>query len=165
MKLYELTAEMKDFERYCEENPDLDEQTKRDTLDSMNLSIEKKIIGVLKAMENLELPVPGIDKTIKRLQKNKRVIEGKVKWYNRYVKENMEAGKVSMIEEKGIIKVRLQDSLDSLEITCEIDQLPKKYWKTETVFVAQTDLIKAALKAGKKIEGCKLKKGKHIRLY
>ena len=71
---------------------DIDEQTKRDTLDSIGLSIEKKIIGVLKAMENLELPVPGIEKTIKRLQKNKHVIDGKVKWYKVYVKENMEAG-------------------------------------------------------------------------
>lgn len=162
--LYELTIEMIQFEKFCDDNPELDEETKKDTLDSVKLPFDKKVIGVAYAMKNIETPIAAIDEEIKRLQAKKSAIKNKAEWLKGYLKDSMEAAKVELIE-SDLIKIRLQNSAPKLEITCEVDELPKGYWTTKTEFVAETALIKNDLKKGQTIEGCHLKPGKHIRVY
>ena len=162
--LYDLTVEMIQFEKFCKDNPDLDEETKKDTLDSVKLPFDKKVIGVAYAMKNVETPIAAIDAEIKRLQEKKSAIKNKAAWLKGYLKESMEATKTDLIE-SDLIKIRLQNSAPKLEITCEVDELPKGYWTTKTEFVAETTLIKNDLKAGREVKGCYLKPGKHIRIY
>lgn len=164
MKLKELTVEMLDFQRYIEDNHDIDEQTKTDTLNAIALNFEKKALNVAYMVKNIETPISAIDNEIKRLQAHKNAVKSKVDWLKGYLKENMEAAKIDVIE-NDLIKIRLQNSAPSLEITCEVDKLPEVWRKTKIEIVAEKALIKKALSDGVKIEGCKLNPSKHIRIY
>lgn len=164
MKLKELTTEMIQFEKFCEENPELDEQTKTDTLDSIKLPFNKKALGVACVMKNIGVPIAAIDKEIERLQAHKKAITGKVSWLKSYLRDNMIAAKIEVIEDD-LIKIRLQKGRAKLEIVCEVDQLPKKYRKTKMAIVAETELIKTVLESGKKIPGCKLTKTPFVKFY
>lgn len=182
--LYELTIEMIQFEKFCEDNPELDEQSKKDTLDSIKLPFDKKVIGVAYAMKNVETPVAAIDAEIKRLQAKKSAITNKVTWFKDYLKESMFAAKTDVVE-NDLIKVRLQNSPSSLDEIVDIDNLPEKF-KRHIIEVedfknlpekfirnhisldADKKAIIAELKAERPVVGCKLKDGinsKHIRTY
>lgn len=163
-KLYELTKEMVEFEEYCEDNEDIDPQTKLDTLNSIALNFDKKATGVALMVKNISTPIKTIDAEIKRLQAHKRAIESDISFFKDYLKGNMVAVKKDVIE-NDIIKIRLQEGPAKLEITCEVDQLPKKYFRTKIDIVVETELIKTVLKAGKKIPGCKLTKDKFVKFY
>ena len=184
MKLYELTMELMQFEKFCEDNPEIDPEVKKDTLDSIKLPFEKKVTGVAFAMKNAEAPIAAIDVEIKRLEKRKSSIKADVDWYKNYLKENMFAAKVDVVE-NDLIKVRLQKSTPSLDKIVDIDNLPEKF-KCYTIEVEdfknlpekfirhfislEPDKkgILAELKAEKKVVGCKIKDGiesKHIRTY
>lgn len=183
-KLYELTTELIQFEKFCEENPELDEETKKDTLDSIKLPFDKKVIGVAYAMKNVEAPIAAIDVEIKRLEKHKKSIKGKVDWFKNYIKESMFAVKVDVVE-NDLIKVRLQNSTPSLDTIVDIDNLPdnfkrytievedfknlpEKFIRTFISLEPDKKGIIVELKADRKVVGCKLKKGmdsKHIRIY
>ncbi len=164
MKLKELTIDMLQFEKFCEDNPELDEQTKTDTLDSIKLPFNKKALGVACVIKNIKTPVAAIDVEIKRLQAHKNAIESKADWLKSYLRDNMIAAKIEVIEDD-LVKIRLQEGRAKLEITCEVDQLPKKYRKTKMAIVAETELIKTVLESGTKIPGCKLKKTPFIKFY
>lgn len=182
--LYELTIEMIQFEQFCEDNPELDEEAKKDTLDSIKLPFDKKVIGVTYAMKNVEIPIPAIDAEIKRLQDRKASIKGKVDWFKSYLREAMFAAKTDVVE-SDLIKVRLQNSTPGLDDIVDIDNLPEKFKryiievedfknlpeKFIRHFVSlepDKKAIVTELKAGNKVVGCKLKDGiksKHIRTY
>ena len=182
--LYELTIEMIQFEKFCEDNPELDEETKKDTLDSIKLPFDKKVIGVAYAMKNVEMPIAAIDAEIKRLQEKKSAIKNKIDWFKNYLKESMFAAKSDVVE-NDLIKVRLQKSTPSLDEIVDIDNLPEKFKRhiievedfknlpekfirRNISFEADKKGIIAELKAERPVIGCKLKDGiksKHIRIY
>ncbi len=182
--LYELTIEIIQFEKFCEDNPELDEETKKDTLDSIKLPFDKKIIGVAYAMKNVETPIAAIDIEIKRLQDAKSAINKRVDWFKSYLRESMFAAKTDVVE-NDLIKVRLQNSNPSIDEIVDIDNLPEQF-KRHVIEVedfknlperfirkhisleADKKAILIELKAERPVVGCKLKKGiksKHIRTY
>lgn len=182
--LYDLTIEIIQFEKFCEDNPEIDEETKKDTLDSIKLPFDKKVIGVAYAMKNVETPIAAIDAEIKRLQDKKSTVKKKIDWFKNYLKEAMFAAKTDVVE-NDLIKVRLQNSTPGLDEIVDIDnlpeqfkryiievedfkKLPQKFIRNFISLEPDKKAILIELKADRKVVGCKLKKGiksKHIRTY
>ncbi len=164
-KLYELSAEMADFERFCEENPDIEKQVILDTLSAIKLNFEQKAMNVYYMIANISVPLADIDKELERLKKKRANIEKSVEfWKNGYLKFNMEKAKIDVIENKVGKKIRLQDST-TLDVF-DAKKLPIKYVEiVPSTLKPENKLIKDDLKAGKKVPGAKLVKDKYIKFY
>ena len=88
--LYELTGEMLTLMEMASD-PDVDEQTLADTMESVNYEIEDKADGYAKIIQALKAQEEGLKGEIERLQNRKRVIGNNIDRMKRNLEESMRA--------------------------------------------------------------------------
>ena len=157
IKLYELSWSYRQLaERLAD--MDLDATTVADTIEASGLSddIAQKATGVEMIARSFEMHVPAIDGEIARLQTLRSSRVKKAQGLRDYLVFNMQAAGISKIESP-LFNIRLQDNPPSVDIY-ELGLVPSEYMKTPTAPPPAPDktAIKAAIKAGAEIPGCKL---------
>ena len=157
MKLYELAGSYRQLaERLAD--MDLDATTVADTIEASGLSddIAQKATGVEMIARSFEMHVPAIDGEIARLQTLRSSRVKKAQGLRDYLVFNMQAAGISKIESP-LFNIRLQDNPPSVDIY-ELGLVPSEYMKTHIAPPPAPDktAIKAAIKAGIDIPGCKL---------
>lgn len=158
MKLYELTE---NYQQVLEIAEQLDAETLKDTLDSINDEIEMKVESTAFVIKTLDSNITTIDTEIKRLSAMKSAQTNNVKNLKLYIQESME--KVGLDKVKGkMIKVAIQNNPPSLKLENET-LVPKEYFVIQEPKLDKKRLMKD-VKEGLEIEGVELQQTRSIRI-
>ena len=155
--LYELTGifkQINDMER-------LDEETKADTLDSIDWTdqFEEKVENTAKVIKNKEASKKLIKEEIDRLTARYKSLDNDVVWLKRSMQK---AFKITGHEKVKGLLFTVYMAKNQPSVIVDEDLLPKKYF----VIAKKPDknAIKELLNAGKKIKGATLQESRSLRI-
>ena len=156
MNLYELSSNYRAIQEM-----DLDEETLRDTLDSIIGEAEPKAENIVKWIRNLKGENTAIKEEETRL-KNKRITnENKIKALSLYLEDFLKTSGLTRIKTE-LFTISLQNNPSSVEVY-DATLIPPKYL-IEQLPVVDKQIIKELLKQGKEIPGATLKQTKGLRI-
>lgn len=158
MKLYELTE---NYNQVLELAEQLDAETLRDTLDSIDETIEIKIENTAKVVRSLEGNVDAIDNEIKRLTDKKSTLNNNIKGIKSYMQESME--QVGKEKVKGhLFNIGIQNNPQSVNVVDE-KKIKMDYFVEQPSKLDKKRLL-ADLKEGKEVEGAELQQTRSLRI-
>lgn len=142
---------------------DLDAQTVLDTLEASEVqtALEEKVQGYEMVARSFEAPIPAIDAEIKRLQALKKASQNRADVLRKRVHDAMVELQIEKIK-CPLFEVRRQKNPVAVEIY-NAELVPFEYWKTPEPEINKAEL-KAALQAGKEIEGARLTQSEGLRI-
>lgn len=159
MNLYDLTGGYLDVYEQIANGED--SQVYKDTLDSINDSIEDKADQYAKIIKMLEADNEAITKEIKRLQARKKSNTNGI--------ENMKANLKFSMEQTGKLAFRtptnsfgIQNNPPKVEITDE-QRIPKKYF-IEQAPQLNKQILKQDMQDGQEIDGVQFVQTKSLRI-
>lgn len=157
--LYDLAGQYRQLaERLA--NLDLDAETVADTIEASGLTdeISTKAQGVLMVAKTTEQYVPAIEAEIARLQALKKRHERIAAGLRDYLKLNMETAQIQRIE-CPLFDISIRINPASVEVFDEA-QVPKELLRV--AYSVDKTAIKAELKAGREVAGCRLVNGTRL---
>lgn len=157
MNLFELTS---NYQRVLEVAEQLDSETLKDTLDSINEAIDVKVENTAYVIKTLEANVSVIDVEIKRLQSMKSAQSNNVKNLKLYIQQAMEQTGLDKVEGK-LIKVAIQNNPPSVNI---LDESKLAGYLVEQPAKLDKKSILKALKGGIPMQGAELQQTRSIRI-
>lgn len=158
MKLYELTE---NYNQVLELAEQLDAETLKDTLDSIDEAIEIKVENTAKVVRSLEGNVDAIDNEIKRLTAKKSTLNNNIKGIKSYMQESME--QVGKEKIKGqLFNIGIQNNPQSVNVVDE-KKINLDYF-IEQPSKLDKKLLLADLKEGKEVEGAELQQTRSLRI-
>ena len=157
MRLYELTSS---YVQLLEMAEQFDEETLRDTLESINEAIEDKVENTAYVIKSLEANVKIIDEEVKRLQAMKSTQQRNIKSLKEYIQESMEKVGLGKIE-GSLIKVSIQNNPPSIRLDDDF-KIGKYLVSVEPKFDKKA--ILSDLKQGLDVPGAEMVQGKSIRI-
>ena len=151
--LYELTGQFLDIY-----NLDLDDETKQDTLDSIdwNEDYENKVEGYIKVIKNLDADIEARKNEIDRLKKLNDADKAKKDRMKSTLEESMELTGYDRVDTT-LFKVSFRRS-KAVEVDMVL--LPDEYKKVE--YKADKTALKRLLTDGKEIAGATLVENKNL---
>lgn len=158
MKLYELTSS---YQQVLEIAEQLDAETLKDTLDSINDAVEQKVENTAFVVKQLEANISVIDEEIKRLQAMKGTQTNNVKSLKLYLQESMEKVGLDKVQGK-LIKIAIQNNPHSVEVLDE-NVIPKNYFVEQNPKLDKKAIL-ADLKSGAQVEGVEIKQTRSLRI-
>ncbi|WP_373717850.1 siphovirus Gp157 family protein [Jeotgalibaca porci] len=158
MKLYELTSS---YQQVLEIAEQLDSETLKDTLDSINDAVEQKVENTAFVVKQLEANVSVIDEEIKRLQAMKGTQTNNIKSLKLYLQESMEKVGLDKVQGK-LIKIAIQNNPQSVEVLNE-NVIPKNYFVEQKPKLDKKSIL-ADLKSGAQVEGVEIKQTRSLRI-
>ena len=158
MKLFELTQS---YQQVLEIAEQLDAETLKDTLDSINDAVEQKVENTAFVVKQLEANISVIDKEIKRLQAMKGTQTNNIKSLKLYLQESMEKVGLDKVQGK-LIKIAIQNNPQSVEVLNE-NVIPKNYFVEQKPKLDKKALL-TDLKGGAQVEGVEIKQSRSLRI-
>ena len=158
MKLFELTQS---YQQVLEIAEQLDAETLKDTLDSINDAVEQKVENTAFVVKQLEANVSVIDEEIKRLQAMKGTQTNNIKSLKLYLQESMEKVGLDKVQGK-LIKIAIQNNPQSVEVLNE-NVIPKNYFVEQKPKLDKKALL-TDLKGGVQVEGVEIKQSRSLRI-
>lgn len=153
--LYELAA---DFRETADRLADmeLDEQTLRDTLESIAYPVEQKAVQVAAFVRNLEATAEQIKQAEKQMADRRKAMESRAANVRQYLMDNMRACGFTKIEHP-MFKIAIRQNPESVVIEDE-RQIPVDYMRQPETPPPVPDkaLMKQAMQDGHEIPGAKL---------
>lgn len=157
--LYELTEEFLNLLSMAED-PDVDPQAFKDTLEGLEYEVELKADGYAKIIRQVEGNIATVDAEIKRLQGFKKLLEGNVDTMKGNLENTMKVtGKTKF--KTDLFSFRIQKNPVSVKIDNE-DDIPPEYLKI-TTSVNKT-AIKEAIESGEDIPYAHLEQSESLRI-
>lgn len=151
MNLFELNEKY----RKLEQRDDLDPETLKDTLDSINDSREVKLDNIANWIENNQADIDFLDKKIKQLQADKKSLVNRTKSLMEYMTTAIDdSGLKELKTENHILKPRNYRA--SVYISNEKD-IPSEFMKFKAVETIDKKAIYELLKNGETVRGAELK--------
>ena len=141
MNLYKLTQ---NYQNVLEIAEQLDAETLKDTLDSIDEAINDKVENTAYVVKQLDANVAAIDTEIKRLQAMKSAQSNNAKNLKLYIQESMEKVGLDKVQGK-LIKVAIQNNPASVVVTDE--KKLAKYFVEQPPQLNKT-ILKEDLKSG-----------------
>ena len=157
MNLYELSQNY-----LAVQDMDLEPETLKDTLDSIEEAIEVKAENIAKWIRNLEADKKAFEEEEKRFKEKKQAADNRIKSLKLYLEDNMRlTGKTKF--KAGFFSFAIQNNPPSVEVFDEA-LIPKQFLIEQPVKIDRAG-IKELLKAGEEVPGAELKhsSGLHIR--
>lgn len=158
MNLFELTQ---NYQNVLEIAEQLDAETLKDTLDSINEAIDVKVENTAYVIKTLEANVDAYASEIKRMQAAKSAMENNIKNLKLYIQESMEKVGLDRVEGK-LIKVAIQNNKQSVNVLDE-KKIPLDYFTEQEPKLDKATLLES-LKEGKEIEGAEINQTRSIRI-
>lgn len=156
--LYELTD---NYQHVLEIAEQLDEETLKDTLDSLDDAIDSKAENSAKVIRELEGNINTLTSEIQRLNERKTALNNNVKRIKEYLQNEMESvGKTKVKSER--FTIGIQNNPPSVRVEDE-RKIPRDYFTPQDPKLDKTKL-KDELKRGKEIEGAELRQTRGLRI-
>lgn len=151
MNLFELNEKYRELEQ----RDDLDPETLKDTLDSINDSREVKLDNIANWIEKNQAQIDFLDKKIKQLQADKKSLVNRTKSLMEYMTTAIDdSGFKELKTENHILKPRNYRA--SVYISNEKD-IPSEFVKFKAVETIDKKAIYELLKNGETVRGAELK--------
>lgn len=157
MNLFELTS---NYQRVLEVAEQLDSETLKDTLDSINESIELKVENTAYVIKTLEAKAKAYKDEMDRMAKAKKAIDNNVDNMKLYIQQAMEQVGTDLIEGK-TIKVTIQGNGPSVLV--EREESLKEYMIEQPMKLDRRSLLED-LKQGVVVAGAELQQTRSIRI-
>lgn len=157
MNLFELTQKYQNVLEIAEQ---LDEETLKDTLDSIDDAINVKIENTAYVIKSLESNITVIDEEMKRLSAMKSAQTNNIRNLKEYMQNAMESVGLEKVEGK-LIKVSIQNNPQSVKI--ENEEALEKYMVEQPKKLDKRTLMED-LKKGIEVEGAELQQKRSIRI-
>jgi hypothetical protein len=155
--LYSLRAEYQAL-AYKLADMDIDATTIADTIEASGImdSIAEKGQNIIMVSRSFEAHIEAIDGEIKRLTALKKHRQATADKLRDYLLANMQAAEIERIEGP-LMTISIRNNPESVEVF-DSNQVPAEYMRTPEPPPAAPDktAIKAAIKSGKEIAGCRL---------
>lgn len=158
MKLYELTD---NYMQLVELADQLDEETFRNTLESIQDSIEDKVENTAKVIKSIEADVLAIKEEEKRLKERRQSLETKIDNIKDYLKEQLEKTGIDKVK-RPTITVSIQNNPPKAEIVDE-KTIPLTYKIPQPAKLNKKAILEA-MKNGEKVPGAVLVQERGLRI-
>lgn len=156
MNLYELSQNY-----LAVQDMDLEPETLKDTLDSIEEAIEDKAENIAKWIRNLEADKKAFEEEEKRFKEKKQAADNRIKSLKLYLEDNMRlTGKTKF--KAGFFSFAIQNNPPSVEVFDEA-LLPERFLIEQPPKIDRAG-IKELLKAGEEVPGAELKQTKGLRI-
>lgn len=156
MNLYELSQNY-----LAVQDMDLEPETLKDTLDSIEEAIEVKAENIAKWIRNLEADKKAFEEEEKRFKEKKQAADNRIKSLKLYLEDNMRlTGKTKF--KAGFFSFAIQNNPPSVEVFDEA-LIPKQFLIEQPVKIDRAG-IKELLKAGEEVPGAELKQTEGLRI-
>ena len=156
MNLYELSQNY-----LAVQEMDLEPETLKDTLDSIEDAIEDKAENIAKWIRNLEADKKAFEEEEKRFKEKKQATDNRIKSLKLYLEDNMRLiGKTKF--KAGVFNFSIQNNPPSVEVFDEA-LLPERFLIEQPPKIDRAG-IKELLKAGEEVPGAELKQTKGLRI-
>lgn len=159
MNLFKLSQNHMSVIRMAE-NEEMDEETLKDTLDSINESIELKVENTAYVIKTLEANAKAYKDEMDRMAKSKKTIDNNIKNMKLYIQQAMEQTGIDRVEGK-LIKVTIQNNNQSVRVDNE--EALKEYFIEQAPKLDKKALL-ADLKNGVEVYGAELQQTRSIRI-
>jgi hypothetical protein len=158
--LYQLVAQYRELQQIDAE--EIPEDVLRDTLEALTGELEVKATNVAMFCQNLDTFAGNCKEAAKRMNDRAAKIQRKADQVRAYLKQMLEAAEITKIEAPEFT-LAIKKNPPSLVIA-DGTKLPHKYVEIVTSVKTLTNDIKAALKTGEVIEGCRLEQGTRLEI-
>jgi predicted nuclease with TOPRIM domain len=158
MKLYELTD---NYMQLVELADQLDEETFRNTLESIQDSIEDKVENTAKVIKSIEADVQAIKEEEKRLKERRQALETKIDNIKDYLKEQLEKAGIDKVK-RATFTVSIQNNPPKAEIVDE-KSLPLEFMIPQPAKVDKRAILEK-LKSGEHVPGAALVQERGVRI-
>ena len=156
MNLYELSQNY-----LAVQDMDLEPETLKDTLDSIEEAIEVKAENIAKWIRNLEADKKAFEEEEKRFKEKKQAADNRIKSLKLYLEDNMRlTGKTKF--KAGFFSFAIQNNPPSVEVFDEA-LLPERFLIEQLPKIDRAG-IKELLKAGEEVPGAELKQTEGLRI-
>ena len=156
MNLYELSQNY-----LAVQDMDLEPETLKDTLDSIEEAWEDKVENIVKLIRTVEAEEQAFAVEEKRFNAHKKTMANKKQWLKGYLADMMLlTGKTKC--KVGVFNISLQNNPPSLDVLDE-SLLPKRFF-IEQAPTIDKQAIKDLLKQGEEVPGAILKTSKSLRI-
>lgn len=141
---------------------ELDEQTIADTLESLSGDLEVKATNLAMFARNLEATAKAIKEAEGQMAARRKALESRADGLKRYLLESMRHAGITKIECPHF-RIAVRDNPEAVDVF-DAAQVPQQYMRTPEPPPPEPDktTIKAALKAGLDIPGCRLTKAQRL---
>ena len=127
MKLYELTEEYQALQEMVYD-PEVDEQTLKDTMEAVWGEIEEKADGYAKIIFGIKADVEKLQAEERRLNARRQRLENRAKWLKDNLEANMrEVGKTKFKTALFSFNIQKNGGVEPLVITGALEDIPGKY--------------------------------------
>lgn len=157
--LYLVANQYKQIESRLMES-DLDEQTIKDTLESVAGDLEQKCTAVATVIKNMDAFIEQMKDAKRELDERIKAFESRSERINNYLLDNMKKTGIIKIESP-YFTIALRTNPPSVIIEDE-GEIEGKYWKQKTVSTIDKLRIKEALQNGEDVPGAKLIAGERV---
>lgn len=156
MNLYELSQNY-----LAVQDMDLEPETLKDTLDSIEETFEDKAENIAKLIRTVEAEEKAFEAEEKRFNTMKKSRANKKQFLKQYLEDNMRLiGKTKF--KAGVFNFSIQNNPPSVEVFDEA-LIPKQFLITQPVKIDRAG-IKELLKAGEEVPGAELKHSSGLRI-
>lgn len=161
LSLYQLSTE---FRAQAEKlaDLDLDEQTLRDTLEGMSGELEVKAKNVAAFCRDLEATAASIKDAEAQMKARRSAIENRAARLRKYLLDSMQYAGIHKVECPHFV-LSIKTNPPAVEVFDE-SQVPAEFMKQPEPPPPSIDktAIKAAIKAGQEVPGCRLTQGHRL---
>ena len=143
---------------------DLDDQTVSDTLDGLTGDLEVKAANVAMFARNLEATAAAIHSAEKAMAARRKAIEARADRLRAYILLCMKATGMKVIE-CPYFRIAVRDNPSAVDVF-DLDQVPAAFMAASPPPPPTPDktAIKAAIKAGQTVPGCRLTQGTRLEI-
>lgn len=154
-KLYELANSYKQLLEIIEDAMDNDAseddiELLKETLESVNDSLEGKVENIVKFMKNIEGDIAAYKLEEKRLAQRRKYLENKYDWMKNYMGDMLRLAQIKEVN-AGLFKVKFAKTAPSVEIVNEND-VPEAYREKQPDKIKKKEILKD-IKSGVSVPG------------
>ncbi len=146
--LYSIRQEIENFE--YEVDPETGEILNELSWDDLQMAFDEKVGNIACYIKNLSSDVLAFKAEEEQLAKRRRSTERKIEYLKQLLSENMDGQKFSTA--KCAVSFRKSETVEVEDIKL----VPAELLRVKTTVDADKTAIKAALKAGQAVSGCRL---------
>jgi hypothetical protein len=163
LKLYEIANQFRELESLADSG-DLPPEVIRDTLEGLQGDMQQKGVAVAQFIRNLDVNADVIDEAAKAMQQRANRLRKRAESVKAYLLFNMQATGITKIEAPEFV-IALRNNPEAVEIA-EGAQIPDELMVRPEPPPPRPDKvkIKAALKAGQNVDGCRLVAGQRVEI-
>ncbi len=157
MKLYDLVSQ---YNQVLEMAEEVDIGTLKDTLESIQESIEEKAQNTAKLIKSMEVDTKALKEEEQRLADRRKSLENKISSIKEYLQTQLEIAGIDKV--KGpILTVSIQNNPPSVKVID--DKLLSAYMVPVEPKLDKKTLL-SDLKSGKEVPGAEIQQGRSVRI-